>query len=125
MLSITTNKRIDPDAKQLFSASLAETYAEVMDSETGYLAVKHDSVDRGDLWLGRAGGSKGDVVLLEADVRAGRSVERRRAFVLEFIETVHEKWDVPASNVKVVFTEHDGTHMMGHDRVGGDWKPEG
>lgn len=124
LLSIATNRRIDTDAKRSFSAVLAETYAEVMDSETDYLAVKHDTVDRGDLWLGRAGGSQGDVALLEADVREGRSVERRRAFALEFIEMVHEEWSVPSSNVKVVYTEHDGTHMMGHARVGGDWDPE-
>ena len=33
----------------------------------------------------------------------------------------HEEWKIPKANMKVVFTEHEGSHMMGYDRVGSDW----
>jgi phenylpyruvate tautomerase PptA (4-oxalocrotonate tautomerase family) len=121
LLTITTTVPVRSDRKEGAVEEIAETYADVMDSETSYLAVRFREVSRDDLWLGRAGGSNSDIVVLEADIREGRPSDRRRAFVLRFIDYVSDEWDVPRSNVKVVFTEHEGSHMMGDDRVGSDW----
>jgi phenylpyruvate tautomerase PptA (4-oxalocrotonate tautomerase family) len=120
-LTINSTKEITPEAKEAFFDEVASLYADVMDSETTYLSMRFCSVSRENLWLGRATGSNPDVVVLEADVRAGRAVDQRRAFAVSFMEEVHEQWGVPHSNMKVVFTEHDGSHMMGYDRIGSDW----
>ncbi len=124
LLTLTTSKRVDPERKPALLEELAELYAERMDSETRFLSIQLQELPRGNLRLGRATDPEADIVLLEADIREGRPTEQRREFALAFIETLHEEWDVPEPNMKVVFTEHDGTHMMGYDRVGGDWSPE-
>ncbi len=72
--------------------------------------------------LGRA--VDGPIVVLDADIRRGRSLERRRTFALAVIDWLDRKWDVPQSNIKVTFTEHDGDQLMGADRIGGEWSPE-
>jgi len=41
------------------------------------------------------------------------------------MERVRDAFGVPTPNLKVVFTEHDGPSMMGYDRVGGEWTPDG
>jgi hypothetical protein len=71
--------------------------------------------------LGRAVQSDPDVVVLEADIRTGRPPDQRREFAVAFMDTLHDEWGIPHPNMKVVFTEHEGTHMMGYDRVGSDW----
>ncbi|MGB9955919.1 hypothetical protein ACOZ4B_05970 [Haloferax prahovense] len=37
------------------------------------------------------------------------------------MDAVAERFGVPESNQKVVFTEHEGSRMVGYDRVGDDW----
>ncbi|EMA04906.1 tautomerase family protein [Haloferax denitrificans] len=100
-----------------FASEMAELYAERMDADTDYAAVSVREVRA--IHLGRATGDK--TVVLQADIRAGRSAERKRDLALAVIEAVAERFGVPESNQKVVFTEHEGSQMMGYDRVGDDW----
>ncbi|MFW5918926.1 MAG: tautomerase family protein [Halanaeroarchaeum sp.] len=100
-----------------FATDVAELYAERMDASTDYTAVTLREVRT--IHLGRA--TDGRTAILQADVREGRPTETKRAFALAAIETIAEWFDVPHSNQKVVFTEHDGAQMMGYDRVGDDW----
>lgn len=100
-----------------FERAVAERYADLMDAETSYTAVAvRDDVS---LFIGRAEGEKR--MVLKADIRRGRTEERKREFALAIIDLVHETFDVPTANQKVVVTEHDGHQMMGADRVGDDW----
>ncbi len=124
LLTITSSKRVDPERKPSLLEELAELYAETMDSETRFLSITLQQLPREDIWLGRATDADSDVVVLEADVREGRPTEQRRAFALAFMEKIHGEWGVPEPNMKTVFTEHEGAHMMGHDRIGGEWRPE-
>lgn len=64
------------------------------------------------------------MLFLDAEIRRGRSFERKRSFALETMAEVAERFDVPEENVKVVFTQHEGEAMMGVDRVGGEWLEE-
>lgn len=120
LLTINSTRRIASDEKEPFIETVAELYADMMDSKTRYLSVRFRTVDQEDLWLGRAEDGA-DIVVLEADIREGRPPDQRRDFALEFMEKLHAEWGIPHPNMKVVFTEHEGTHMMGYDRVGGEW----
>ena len=122
LLTINSTRWIASGEKEPFIEAVAELYADVMDSEPRFQSVHFRAVDREDLWLGRAERDS-DLVVLEADIREGRPPEQRRDFALEFMEKLHTEWGIPHPNMKVVFTEHEGTHMMGYDRVGGEWSP--
>jgi len=100
-----------------FATEMAELYAERMDADTDYAAVSVREARA--IHLGRATGDK--TVVLQADIRAGRTATRKRDLALAVIEAVTERFGVPESNQKVVFTEHEGSQMMGYDRVGDDW----
>lgn len=108
---------ISEAAATAFERQVAERYAELMDADTSYTAVAvRDDVS---LFLGRADGEKR--MILKADIRRGRSEERKRELALAIIDLVQETFDVPTANQKVVVTEHEGHQMMGADRVGDDW----
>lgn len=93
-----------------------------MATTAGHVAVTLRDRNPADLHLGRA--VAGPLDLLDAEIRAGRSFERKRAFALATMDDLRERFDVPQENLKVVFTEHDGRDMMGYDRVGGEWDAE-
>lgn len=97
----------EPTNETAFTTWVAERFAEVMDTGTGHVGVSIRACDRKELSLGRATDDE-DVVLVDADIRAGRSEEQRRALATSIIETVSDEWSVPASNVYLVYTEHDG-----------------
>ena len=69
--------------------------------------------------MGRA--EEGPLCFLSADIREGRSFERKRSFALAAMELAAERFAIPEANLKVSFTEHAGEELMGVDRVGGEW----
>lgn len=108
--------------KTAFAERVTDIYTEEMATTAGHVAVTIREREPADLHLGRA--VDGPLLFLDAEIRQGRSFDRKRAFVLETFTYVGEKFDVPDENVKVVFTEHPGESMMGVDRVGGEWDGE-
>ncbi|MFB6131813.1 MAG: tautomerase family protein [Halanaeroarchaeum sp.] len=108
---------IDEETADQFERDLATLYAERMNAETNYIAVAvRDDLS---LFLGRSEGERR--VICMADIREGRSVERKRDLALAIIDLVEREFGVPSTDQKIVFTEHAGHQMMGADRVGDEW----
>ena len=124
LLTINSTRAVDTQRKETFFEEVATLYAEMMDSSTEFLSVKLHRLSREDVWLGRAD-PDADIVILEADIRGGRPHDQRRAFALAFMEKLHDEWEIPHDNMKVVFTEHEGPHLMGYNRVGSQWSQSG
>lgn len=114
---------LDPATKRGFAEAVTELYAERMETTTGHAAVTVRTHDREAVTIGRA--EEGPTLVLDADIRRGRSFERKREFALAVIDLAGEHLGVPEPNTKVVFTEHEGTAMMGADRVGDEWSGDG
>ncbi|SFK83022.1 hypothetical protein SAMN04487950_1316 [Halogranum rubrum] len=119
LLQFDTTLTLPDDEKRQFTDAVTDLYAEEMATTTGHVAVVVREHESSNLSLGRA--VDGPLLFLNADVREGRSFERKRAFALAAMELAHERFGVPEANLKVVFSEHAGEEMMGVDRVGGDW----
>ena len=104
--------------------TIADLYVDRMDSKRSFLSVTYDELPRESVLLGRAD-TGAPVLLLEADVRRGRPVDQRREFAVAAMDAAREALALPRENLKVVFTEHEGPHLMGYDRVGGEWESDG
>ncbi len=105
------------DDGEAFAEAVTELYAERMATSRGHVAVVlREGVTA---TLGRAEGDR--LLFLDAEIRRGRSFDRKRAFALAVIEEAHDRFGIPRNDCKVVFTEHPGEAMMGHERVGGEW----
>ena len=121
-LALDTTCELTSDDRRACTAALADLYADEMATTRSHVAVTIREQPPAAMSLGRA--VEGPIAVLDADVRRGRSLEHRRAFALGVVDWLDEEWDVPRSNLKVVFTEHDGDQMMGADRVGSEWSPD-
>ncbi|WP_222918452.1 4-oxalocrotonate tautomerase family protein [Natrinema sp. SYSU A 869] len=108
--------------KTAFAERVTDYYTTEMATTAGHVAVTIREHEAADLHLGRA--VEGPLLFLDAEIRRGRSFERKRAFALAAMEYAGDTFDVPDENMKVVFTEHPGEAMMGVDRVGGEWDGE-
>lgn len=122
LLQFDTTLEMTADEKRRFTDDVTDLYAEEMATTRGHVAVVVREHASANLSLGRA--VDGPLCFLNADVREGRSFERKRAFALATMDLLRERFDVPRENLKVVFSEHAGEEMMGLDRVGGDWSEE-
>jgi hypothetical protein len=121
LLRFTTSVGASAADWQAFARRVAELYADIMATEQSHIAIERTQAAHEDLWLGRS--VSGEFVFLDADVRAGRGHDQRRAFAVEVMDELAVRWGVPKPNMKIVFTEHAGELMMGYDRVGDDWAP--
>jgi len=119
LLQFDTTANPTDAEKRAFTNAVTDLYAEEMATSTGHVAVVVREHPDANLSLGRA--VDGPICFLSADVREGRSFERRRAFGRAAMELASERFSIPEPNLKVAFTEHAGEDLMGVDRVGGEW----
>jgi len=119
LLQFDTTLSLSSAEKTSFAETVTELYTTEMKTTEGHVAVTIRNREPADLHLGRA--VDGPLLFLDAEIRRGRSVERKRAFALAVMEHAGSTYEVPDENMKVVFTDHPGEAMMGVDRVGGEW----
>jgi phenylpyruvate tautomerase PptA (4-oxalocrotonate tautomerase family) len=119
LLQFDTTLSLTDQEKRAFADRVTEQYTTEMETEADHVAVVIRERGPADLHLGRA--VEGPLCFLDAEIRRGRSFERKRAYALAVMEWLGATHEVPEENMKVVFTEHPGEAMMGVDRVGGEW----
>lgn len=115
---------VSPSAneRRAFIGAVTELYAEHMDTGTGHIAVTIRDGDNVSLSLGRVDAGD-DVLVLNADIRAGRSFDQQRAFIRAAFAEAESRLGVPEEHAYAVVTEHDGQQFHEHDRVLSSWEP--
>mgnify|MGYP002762922189 FL=1 len=103
-----------------FAAWVTETYGDVMETGTDHVGVV---VVESDPQLGRADDAD-PVALVNADIRAGRSVEQRHALARRLTAELGDRFSVPGAFVYVVFTEHAGADFVLDGNPLEDWDGE-
>jgi phenylpyruvate tautomerase PptA (4-oxalocrotonate tautomerase family) len=120
-LHFALNFEASAEEKAAFAAAVVRSFAQIMDTGTDHIAVALDRHARGDLVFGRAAAGDGRAVLVNADIRAGRTRDQKRRLALAWMEEVARTWGVARESVYVVYTEHDGEHFQLSDRVLPSW----
>jgi phenylpyruvate tautomerase PptA (4-oxalocrotonate tautomerase family) len=110
-----------PAAKTRFADAVVQHFARVMDTGTDHIAVTLRCAEREDLTFGRAADPGRGIVVLNADLRRGRTPVQKRNFALAVISELERTLAVPPANVYVVFTEHDGPDFQMHDGILPSW----
>ena len=104
-LQFEVSEPLDDAAVAPFVDRVTALFAEHMDTGTGHVAVTVR--DDSGVALGRAGADD-PVAVLNADIRAGRTADQRRALATDSIAALSDRFGVPPANVYVVYTEHPG-----------------
>jgi hypothetical protein len=107
------------EEKTSFAEQVTEFYTDEMATTSDHVAVTIRERGVADLHLGRS--VEGPLLFLDAEIRQGRSFDRKRAFALATMGHANDEFGIPNKNMKVVFTEHPGQAMMGVDRIGDEW----
>lgn len=122
-LQFETTVSLEPGEKREFADEITDLYAEHMATGTGHVAVTVRALEDASFSLGRLDPGE-EAVMLNADIREGRSFDQQRAFVRAAFDVAHEQWDVPTANVYAVVTEHEGDEFHEYDRVLSSWGAE-
>lgn len=119
VLAFDTTLTLSESQQTAITDRVTSLYTEQMATTAGHVAVMLRQQPQHAIALGRA--VDGPIVILQADIRRGRSFDRKRAFALAVMDYLQDTFGVPEPNLKVAFTEHAGEELMGQNRVGGEW----
>ena len=119
-LQFETTARPTDEQKRGFADTITELYAEHMETGTGHVAVTIRNLEDASFSLGRLEAGD-DALMLNADIREGRTFEQQRAFVRAAFEEANARWGVPTANTYAVITEHTGREFHEYDRVLSSW----
>ena len=107
--------------KRHFAEAVKQHFATIMSTGTDHIGITFRCYEAEDLVFGRAGVA-GKIVFLNADIRMGRTAEKKRQLSLDIMAELNRRWQIPQEHVYVIYTEHDGPDFQLSDRVLPSWK---
>ena len=114
---------VHADRRARIAGRLARLYAEVMQTSPRRPTVGFRELgDQGVLRLG-ADGEVEPVVLVQCDIRRGRSAEQRERLGAAIAAVLEDELGWPASHTIVEFTQHAGDEFWRADGLSRDWAP--
>lgn len=121
-LQFEINRKISDTAKIAFADEVRQLFARVMGTGTDHISITIRECGIHDLSIGRVTEPEKGVALVQTDLRRGRTLERRRALTLGFIELLQRHMGIPPAHVYVTLTAHPGEDFHLSERVLADWQ---
>jgi len=97
----------DPD-KIIFAEEVRQLFSKIMDTGMDHISISIREFDTYNLSIGRIKEPQKGVAVVNADIRAGRTMTQRRDLTLGFMDLLHQHWDIPREHMYVTLTEHKG-----------------
>ena len=110
-----------PEEKSAFANAVRRHFAEIMSTGTDHIGITFRCYQQHDLVFGRAG-DDGQIAFLNADIRLGRTAEKKRQLALAIMDELGSSWGLPKEHVYIIYTEHDGPDFQLSDRVLPSWQ---
>jgi len=107
-LQFEINRHLADAEKRAFSDEVRKLFAETMDTGTDHISISIREFGTYNLSIGRVKEPQRGVAVVNADIRAGRTIEQRRILTLGFMELLHRTWHIPKEHMYVTLTEHKG-----------------
>jgi phenylpyruvate tautomerase PptA (4-oxalocrotonate tautomerase family) len=123
-LQFEINRPVPDAAKVALAQRVRELFAGVMDTGTDHISISIRECALHDLSLGRVKEPEKGIALIDADVRAGRTIAQRRQLALRLIGLLQELLNIPPEHVYITYTEHPGEDFHLSDRYLADWQED-
>jgi len=107
-LQFEINRSLADAEKIAFAGKVRQLFSEVMDTGTDHISISVREFGTHNLSIGRVRDPEKGVALVNADIRAGRTLEQRRRLSLGFMDLLHATWGIPKEQMYVTLTEHKG-----------------
>ena len=111
-----------PEEKRAFAAAVVRHLSEVMDTGTDHISISIREFGTHNLSIGRVKEPEKGVALVNADIREGRTIEKRRQLTLGFMQLLHDTWQIPKEHMYVTLTEHKGEDFHLLERYLASWQ---
>ena len=121
-LQIDINKNIGDEVKINIANQFKVLFSKIMDTGTDHIATSIREFDTYNLDIGRVKDHKLGVALINADIRVGRELEKRRELAVGFIEILNEILNIPVENIYITFSEHKGDDFHLHELYLRSWQ---
>jgi phenylpyruvate tautomerase PptA (4-oxalocrotonate tautomerase family) len=123
-LQFEFNFELKKKEKKVFAKSIMDKFSEIMDTGTGHIAVTIREYKTGNLQLGRVEDMGERVAFVNADIREGRTYEKRRTLAIAFMDEIKRHFNVPEDHMYVIVTEHKGEDFHLYERALKNWTPQ-
>lgn len=116
------NQTLGNTDKLGLAQQVRQLFADIMDTGTDHISISLREFDTYNLSLGRVAKPELGVAIINADIRAGRSLEQRRSLCLGLMDLVKQRLGIPRENMYITLTEHKGEDFHLHEKYLASWQ---
>ena len=121
-LQFEFNRNLTDSQKQTFAEEVRTLFSEVMDTGSDHISISIREFGTYNLSIGRVKEPEQGVAVVNADIREGRTMEKRRTLTLGFMELINKSFDIPVTNMYVTLTEHKGEDFHLFEKYLASWQ---
>jgi phenylpyruvate tautomerase PptA (4-oxalocrotonate tautomerase family) len=121
-LQFEFNRNLTDAQKSTFAEQVRTLFSDVMDTGTDHISITIREFGTYNLSIGRVKEPEKGVAVVNADIREGRTMEKRRALTLEFMELINRSFNIPVTNMYVTLTEHKGEDFHLFEKYLASWQ---
>ena len=121
-LQFEFNQNLTDAQKRTFAQQVRTLFSGVMDTGTDHISISIREFGTYNLSIGRVKDPENGVAVVNADIREGRTIEKRRALTLGFMELINKTFSIPVTNMYVTLTEHKGEDFHLFEKYLASWQ---
>jgi phenylpyruvate tautomerase PptA (4-oxalocrotonate tautomerase family) len=116
------NRNLTDTQKSTFAEQVRTLFSDIMDTGTDHISISIREFGTCNLSIGRVKEPEKGVAVVNADIREGRTMEKRRALTLGFMELINKSFNIPVTNMYVTLTEHKGEDFHLFEKYLASWQ---
>ena len=121
-LQFEINRTMTDAEKTAFAEQVRQLFSTVMDTGTDHISISIREFGTYNLSIGRVTEPEKGVAVVNADIRAGRTMEQRRTLTLGFMDLLHTTLAIPKKHMYVTLTEHKGEDFHLFEKYLASWQ---
>jgi len=121
-LQFEFNRTLSDTQKIAFAEQVRTLFSEVMDTGTDHISISIREFGTYNLSIGRVKEPEKGVAVVNADIREGRTIEKRRTLTLGFMDLINKTFNIPVEHMYVTLTEHKGEDFHLFEKYLASWQ---
>jgi len=121
-LQFEFNTSLSDAQKISFTDQVRTIFSEVMGTGTDHISISIREFGTYNLSIGRVNEPEKGIAVVNADIREGRTMDKRRTLTLAFMELIHQSFNIPVSHMYVTLTEHKGEDFHLFEKYLATWR---
>ena len=120
-IQIDINRNLRSDQKKIICRNVVEIFSKVMKTGKDHIAISLREFDKDNLYLGQVRDISNGIILMNIDLRSGRTTKQREILKSELMEGLSQITFIPIESMYVTYTEHPGQDFHLSNRNLDDW----